>query len=269
QQIATSGDLSEATLTFSNDGGRRWANPRPLTTRPFRAGFGNDTGQPNLGDYSQSVAQRGELFAVYAQTSQVGFTDGEPTSAQMSTPDFNLTRVRPDGERIASLSLGEVTFQETGGNGNLDPGELAFLRFPLRNFVTNPLSATTLRGVFATLETSTPGVVVVNGFTIYPNLAPDDTRDNLVPFIVFLSQSFVPGTPIEFKLRAFSSGGTAVLLHTQLTGTPSATTIFSENFDSAATGALPTGWTAVHAAGARTTPWITRNDFCGATSNAA
>src|SRR5262249_26570232 len=60
-----------------------------------------------------------------------------------------------------------------------------------------------------------------------------------------------------------------VLLHTQLTGTPSATTIFSENFDGAATGALPTGWIAVHAAGARTTPWITRNDFCGATSNAA
>src|SRR5205823_13868591 len=57
QGIATSGDLTETTYTWSDDGGVSWARPRPLSERPFHAGWGNDTGQPNLGDYIQSVAQ--------------------------------------------------------------------------------------------------------------------------------------------------------------------------------------------------------------------
>jgi len=51
QGIADSGDLSEVSWTWSDDGGRSWEPPRPLTDRPFHAGWGNDTGQPNLGDY--------------------------------------------------------------------------------------------------------------------------------------------------------------------------------------------------------------------------
>ena len=38
----------------------------PLTDRPFHAGYGNDTGEPNLGDYNEAVAQGSELFAVWA-----------------------------------------------------------------------------------------------------------------------------------------------------------------------------------------------------------
>ena len=66
QGIDNTGDLSEVSYVYSDDGGREWSAPVPLTIRPFHAGHGNDTGQPNLGDYNQAVAQRGELFATYA-----------------------------------------------------------------------------------------------------------------------------------------------------------------------------------------------------------
>ena len=69
QGIDTSGDLTEVSYTFSDDAGAHWSAPVPLTKIPFHAGWGNDTGQPNLGDYNQAVSQRGELFAAYAVTS--------------------------------------------------------------------------------------------------------------------------------------------------------------------------------------------------------
>src|SRR5262249_18474417 len=73
QGIAANGDLTETTYLFSDDNGVTWSKPMPLTERPFHAGWGNDTFQPNLGDYNQDIAQNGELFAVWAGTFQVDF----------------------------------------------------------------------------------------------------------------------------------------------------------------------------------------------------
>ncbi|HEV7519382.1 MAG TPA: sialidase family protein, partial [Thermoanaerobaculia bacterium] len=82
QGIATSGDRTETTVTYSDDGGSHWSAPAPLTDRPFQGGWGNDTGQPNLGDYNEAVAQNGELFSAYALASRppLGFADGQPSS---------------------------------------------------------------------------------------------------------------------------------------------------------------------------------------------
>ena len=41
---------SEVSYVYSDNGGGRWSAPVPLSIRPFKAGWGNDTGQPNLGD---------------------------------------------------------------------------------------------------------------------------------------------------------------------------------------------------------------------------
>ena len=80
-------------MLFSDDGGLSWGKPTPLTDRPFHAAYGNDRGQPNIGDYNQAVAQGGELFAVWAGTIPVGFTDGQPLSGSMTTPDIFFKRV--------------------------------------------------------------------------------------------------------------------------------------------------------------------------------
>jgi hypothetical protein len=91
QGAAKSGDLTRVSYTFSDDGGVSWRKQTRLSEDDFHAGWGNDTGQPNLGDYNQAVAQGGELFATWAQTHLVGFTDGQP-SLSMTTPDVQFKR---------------------------------------------------------------------------------------------------------------------------------------------------------------------------------
>src|SRR5437867_8387597 len=106
QGIAADGDLTEATYVFSDDCGSTWTKPMPLTDRPFHAGYGNDTGQPNLGDYNQAVAQGGELFAVWAGNPNIAsFDDGQPTSASFTIPDIFFKRV---SSPRAAVRLGAV-----------------------------------------------------------------------------------------------------------------------------------------------------------------
>ena len=266
QGIATSGDLTETTMAFSDDGGLSWSKPRPLTDRPFHAAYGNDTGQPNIGDYNQAVAQGGELFAVWAGTTPVGFTDGQP-SGSMTTPDVVFKRVLASSTKV-SLSLGKPTVSEPG-NGFIDPGDAASFTLPLTNYVTNPGSAATVSAISATLSTSTPGVTVVQATRSYGTLAPGATGNNASPFVVQFDQAFVPGAHVEFSLAVTSAQGSVTLPFTQSTGTPIATTIMAENFDAIASGTLPAGWTTAHAGGSNTVPWTTNNTFMGTGSNAA
>jgi len=96
QGAAKSGDLTRVSYVFSNNGGKSWSSQKALTDANFKAGWGNDTGQPNLGDYNQAVAQGGEFFAVWAGTTLPGFTDGQP-SGNMTTPDVFFKRLSITG----------------------------------------------------------------------------------------------------------------------------------------------------------------------------
>lgn len=66
QGIRSSGDSTEVTFLYSDDGGVTWSKPAALSNRPFHAGWGNDTSQPNLGDYNGATAQMATLFAAFA-----------------------------------------------------------------------------------------------------------------------------------------------------------------------------------------------------------
>ena len=80
--------------------------------QPFHAGYGNDTSQPNLGDYIGAVAQGGNLFATWAQTAHLAnFQDGQPTSS-FTTPDFYFKKTNTN---LAALRLGTRTFSDSGG----------------------------------------------------------------------------------------------------------------------------------------------------------
>lgn len=173
QGAAKTGDLTRVSYVFSNNGGKSWSSQKSLTDSNFKAGWGNDTGQPNLGDYNQAIAQGGEFFAVWAGTTLPGFTDGQP-SGSMNTPDVFFKR----------LSI-------TGGGEDVNVSLVS-------------------------------GLTQVSNVVTYP---------------------------------AEAEGKKTVLL--------------SENFDSAAPGALPTGWAAVHGRGLNVVPWTTSSSFCGSTSNAA
>lgn len=277
QGSATTGDLTETTYVFSDNGGVTFSKPMPLTDRPFHAGYGNDTGQPNIGDYNQGVAQGNALFAVWAGTPPlVGFTDGQP-STRMTVPDTYVKRVAAATTRV-SASLGQVSFVDTGGslagNGSIDAGEQVAFTLPLTNYVTNPLVASALTGVSATLSTSTPNVIVTQSVSSYPTLAAGATAANTTAFIVAVGNTFVPGTSIDFTLTVSSAQGSTTLLFTQATGTPLTLQLLAQNFDGVATGgSLPIGWVSTHVAGGTTVAWTTRNTSLGAApaaiSNAA
>src|SRR5438105_4122468 len=232
----------------------------PLSDRPFHAGYGNDTGQPNIGDYIQAVAQNGALSAVWAGTPPlVGFADGEPASKSLTVPDMYYKRLAAGSTRI-SAALGTVTFADTGGslgaNGSIDPGEQVSFTLPLRNYVTNPLMASTLTGVSATLSTSTPGVLITQSGSAYPNLAGGTAySNNTTAFAVAIGNTFVPGTYIDFTLTVTSAQGSTTLPFTQATGSPLATTLLSENFNAG----IPGTWSQVHVGGNNTVQWTTRS----------
>jgi len=279
QGIATSGDRTETTVTYSDDGGSHWSPPVPLTDRPFQAGWGNDTGQPNLGDYNEAVAQNGELFSAYALASRppLGFADGQPSSS-LTVPDIAFRRVPEQGNGGSAVSraiptlpvhLTTVAATDSGGNGGIDPGETVNLKLTIRNYVTNPLNAEKVNGTTAILSTTTPGVTVTQGQSPYTNMDAGETSVNKKDFVLQLAPSFVPGTPIELVLTLRSSKQRdTTLLYTLRTGTPVATTLISENFNSPAPG-LPAGWTAAHGGGTPTVPWTTSSTFCGTTSKGA
>ena len=269
QGIAKSGDLSETTYTWSDDGGTTWARPRPMSPRPFRAGFGNNFSQPNLGDYNQIVAQHGELFAVYAETKPVLFTDGQPTSGSMSVPAPVVKRIRTRHRfEDDTVSLGDVTFGDSDGDGVIDRDEIVVVRAPVTNYVTNPLNAATLSDVTAFVTSKTPGVDVIFGLAPYGTIAPGASKQNELPIIIAKRHTFVPGTPIELELHVgdFFFGQTT-LYATLQTGAPVSTVLLNETFD--APDALGAGWVQQHLAGAKAVPWVSTSTFCATKSPAA
>lgn len=270
QGIATNGPLTEVSYLFSNDGGHTWLHPRPLTRKPFKAGHGNDTSQPNLGDYNQAVARGGQVWFAYAVADPppAGFTDGQP-NRQMTVPDATVRVVSAFEHLVwhAPVSLGTPVLSVRGGHA--DPGETITLQLPLFNYATNPLYADSIAFTKAWLSTRTPGVAIADSVAWYPPLAPGETKLNSRPFRVRLLNRFVRGTPIELELTVISTRGLARLRHTLFTGTPQETTLLEEDFETVAPGTLPAGWVAVHGFGARSVPWTTSNTFCGGASNGA
>jgi hypothetical protein len=261
QGIASSGHLTEVSFLSSDDGGATWSQPAPLSDRPFKAGWGNSTTQPNLGDYNQAVAQMATFFASYATTRQVGFAEGQP-GTQFPTPDVEFNRV-PGAASRTGLRLGNVTFSAAGADGAINPGATINLQLPLVNPSTNPLFAGTVLGVTANLVSPTAGVTVLQPSSGYPNIAPGATTGNATSFVLRLAPSFVPGTPIELQLNVTASTGASTLRHTLPTGTLLEAVLLSEDFESAPPGALPPGWASVHGAGANYVPWVSSNTFCG------
>lgn len=269
QGVATSGDLTEVSYLYSKDGGRTWGHPRPLTPRPFHAGHGNDTGQPNLGDYNQAVARGGVTYFAYsvADPPPLGFVDGQP-SVSMTVPDavVNIRSPLADAVPHAPVSLRNVVVKAPGGDA--DPGEEVRVYLPLFNYATNPLYERPIRTAAGQLSTTTDHVRVVDRTARYPAILPGETKANTDSYRIRLDKKFVPGTPVELTLRVLSSVGITTLRYTLITGTPVTTTLLTEDFDGVGAGALPSGWIASHGSGTNTVPWTTSSTFCG-TSNGA
>lgn len=282
QGIATSGDLSEVSVTWSDDRGDTWSAPVPLTRRPFKAGWGNNTGQPNLGDYNQAVAQRRTLFAAYGVTARPkdGFTGSQP-NGYFEVPNVDFERVRDRKlERILPVSLGTVeTFEKSwhhkgwggGHHGCRRHRDHLVVKLPVRNYTTNPLSAEKLRWVRGFLSQKTRGVEVEgSSFGWYGSLEPGEESE--ATFVLGIDRRrFHAGSPIELALHVYGGWHLGTTLeYTLFTDPPEGTTLLAEDFEivDAASG-LPADWQSRHGAGATTVPWTASTSFCDTGSQGA
>jgi len=271
QSAEPSGDALELMHTYSDGAGAAgtWSPPAPMLGRSFHAGYGNDTSQPNMGDYLMHVARNGTMHVVAAATSmQPRFDEGGPPSpAALLTPDSYYDRLS-ESTNVAALRIDPVALTEVGctpgnANGNLDPGETADLIIPLRSYTANTAAGRpTFTGVSATLSSSTPGVTVVPGMdtSSYPNIVGLQVQPNSTPFRISLGAGFVPGTYIDFTLTVTTGQGSIARRFRLPTGTPGATTaVLYEDFDATRGGSLPEFWSSVHQAPVGTTPvpWTT------------
>lgn len=267
QGVDKTGDRMEMTWVHSDSGGASFSRPQPLTARPFHAGYGNNTGQPNIGDYNQIKSQGGEVFASMAITPEsLPFTEGLPATS-MTWPDTVVVRSKTD--RLA-VALGTVTFNDARNTHQLYAGATAAFNFPLLNYTTNSHdSRAAFTNVKATLSTSTPGVTMIVGATDYPNIAYGATSTNTTPLKIRLGSAFVPGTPIDLKLHVTSAQGSTDLLYSQYTGILGTTVLLSENFDGTAAGVLPAGWVSQYVGGDSEVKWVTKANNFGGTTNGA
>lgn len=281
QGIAPSGDLSEVSVTWSDDKGDSWSAPVPLTDRPFKAGWGNNTGQPNLGDYNQAVAQQRTLFAAYglSEPPPGGFTGSQPNGYfQVPNVDFQRVRNRKLDEQLP-VSLGPVTAVERVWPRHGHWGDCRrhkdhlLVTLPLRNYTTNPISARTLRSIWALLQDKTPGVEV-EGLPVrwYGTLAPGEMRAQT--FVLGLdTRRFQAGSPIELVLEAAGERrgkSETTLRYTLFTDAREATTLLDEDFEILPAGSsLPAGWLSAHGGGDNIVRWATSSTFCNTGSRGA
>ena len=160
QGIDTSGDLTEVSYTFSDDGGRHWSAPVPLTKRPFHAGLGQrhraaESRRLQPGSLAARRAVRGVCGGVAAAG---GLRRRPADRPQLTVPDIEFKRsaVRSKLDLNSlplSIDVNGVTVEDSSGNGNgfLDPGETVRVRLPLTNYTVNPLNDATGASVIAVL----------------------------------------------------------------------------------------------------------------------
>ncbi|HMJ65743.1 MAG TPA: M36 family metallopeptidase, partial [Candidatus Binatia bacterium] len=92
------------------------------------------------------------------------------------------------------------------GNGAIDFNECSELLVVLFNNDRN-----TAANIRATLTTTTPGVTISQGDSLYPNTPAFSFATNLTPFRIYISPAFVCGMPIDFDLDVVSASDTRTL----------------------------------------------------------
>ena len=104
-----------------------------------------------------------------------------------------------------------VSSTVTGGNGNgvVDPNECNFLSLSLQNF-----GVATAQVINVTLSTTTPGVTILQPSSPYPNLIPNATGSNAIPFQISTSPSFPCGSPVALTLALTFNSGSATINYT-------------------------------------------------------
>ena len=176
----------------------------PIQAAVIQVSDGHSTATIANGTYSISLAPG--TYTVTASDPDRNCAASSPqtvviTNGGTATQDFCLTGA-------AKLDLGPVSIDDTAGNNNgiINRDECVKINVGLRNDGCLADS-----GISAVLSTSTPGVVVDQPNSAYPDLAIDASGGNLTPYGIHTTPSFSCGTPIAFTLTTSSAHNGSVL----------------------------------------------------------
>jgi hypothetical protein len=118
-----------------------------------------------------------------------------------------------------------------GGNGNgyLEPGETEIL---LYEAVTN-IGATEATSITSQLVSLTPGVIVVEGESTYPDLAVNESRPNDNAFIITVAPTFTCGANADFvNLISTGQGDFSLPFSIKVSVPLTRTSLFSDDMES-------------------------------------
>ncbi len=236
QRIGTEGsDLTETMHTHSEDGGLTWSCPAPLTARPWHAEYGQDTGQPNIGDYNQVTAVMDggsrRIHASYARTDgadyQTDFPDTYCATRLIGTPRVGI--------EITGTAVDDIGCTN---DGVLVAGEGGTLTVDLANGCAGGL--TNLYGMLSTTNTS---VTLLEPDAVFQDLAALGTGSNTGTLRLNVDGDYACGEDLELRLTGTSDQGEFLADFSLPTGVVvTDSLLLSEDFEGVASG-LPAGWT--------------------------
>jgi subtilisin-like proprotein convertase family protein len=171
---------------------------------------------------------------------------------------LSLTLPVPCGPEYQSHALVTDTCTTGGpgnGDGTWDAGERETFEISIYNEGPN-----TLTGVSATITSTTPGVVMIDGTASYPDIPPASSAESLAPhFTAQLPASLACGSSVALQMSITSNEAAGTGSFNRGVGlvTPSAGTVLDENFS----GGIPGTWTVVDggSGGGAASTWTTAN----------
>lgn len=131
-----------------------------------------------------------------------GLSEGAVVSDSTGKFHFRLSYTGSSGNDVVltmtnqSLTGGAAYVLSGNGNGAIETNECNFL-----NLVINNISAYAMSGLSATLQSLTPGVVVVQPFSTYPNVPAGYSRTNDAFFQITTQPGFACGDTVNLELQ--------------------------------------------------------------------
>ena len=174
---------------------------------------GFSTATDASGSYSRQVPP-----GTYTATASASESFYNPSSATVVVTNGGTTTRNFSLTGVASL-----VYQSSSPSA-LDTAFCSDLSVTLRNNGT-----ATATGIFATLSSAVPGVVIEQATSTYPNIAPGLTGVNSTPFKVRFSSAFACAVNVSLTLSVTTSNGTASLPFTLGTTAATPTTQFDNN----------------------------------------